>query len=569
MDLIPEYIARKHRKHPVPSVHPIVDKFTAETYGVMVYQEQVMQIVHELGDIPLRQAYTLIKAISKKKIDIIDSARGGFIDGASKKGLGRDEAEELFELILKFAGYGFNKSHSTGYAIIAYQTAWLKTWFPVQYMAAVLTFESGARKIEDWAPYLDDCRRTRYSNHVEGRPNIGIEVRGPDINESRHRFTVVHDEHLSPSSLNGAIRFGLGGIKGAGKNAVEALIAERDANGPFSSIWDLCDRAPAGTVNRGTMEALIKAGALDSVHGMSKRAAMVREAESALRAGQKLKRDADSGQGQLFGGEDIPDGDTEQFALPDVPPWSDREALAYERELLGFHISGHPIDEHDATFKTYCTCTIARLGDMPMGRQIRLGVMIASTRIVTIQRGRNAGQRMVMMTLQDRAASIEAVMFSDHFARDGDMAVADAVVIAEGHVDINNRSGDRQFIVERLLRPAEAARLLTEQIELRVPFKKGESQQAASERIRMTAGIIRQAGSSQIAGGAHTARVVLHLDLPDQLVTLKSGLRVVPHDELVRQLTEMLGGREQIQLVGSVPRARSNRRERYSKKKSV
>jgi DNA polymerase-3 subunit alpha len=568
MDLIPEYNARKHKKHPVPNVHPIVDEFTAETYGIMVYQEQVMQIVHGLGDVPLRQAYTLIKAISKKKIDVIDSARSGFIEGASQKGLGEDEAEELFELILKFAGYGFNKSHSTGYAIIAYQTAWLKTWFPVQYMAAVLTFESGAKKVEDWAPYLDDCRHTRFSNHTDDAPNIGIEVRGPDINSSRRRFTVVHDEHLSPNSLNGAIRFGLGGIKGAGNNAVEALIAERDANGPFSSIWDICERAPSGTVNRSTMEALIKAGALDSIHGMSKRSSMVKEAESALRAGQKLKKDADSGQGQLFGGGEAVEEDLEQIALPDVPAWTDREALAYERELLGFHISGHPIDEHDAVFKTYCTCGIVGLADLPMGRPIRLGAMIASTRIVTIQRGRNAGQRMAMLSLQDRAASIEAVMFSDHFARDGAMVVTDAVVIAEGHLDINNRSGDRQFIVERLVRPNEAARFLTDRIELRVPFKEGESQQAASERLRMAAGVIKQAGGSQIADGAHPASVLLHLDLPEQRVTLKSEFRVVPHNELVQQLTEMLGGSEQVQLVGSIPRAKANGRGKYSKKNS-
>ncbi len=561
MDLIPEYIARKHGKLPVPNVHPIVDEFTTETYGIMVYQEQVMQIVHGLGDIPLRQAYTLIKAISKKKVDVIDSARSGFIEGASGKGMGKDEAEELFELILKFAGYGFNKSHSTGYAIIAYQTAWLKTWFPVQYMAAVLTFESAAKKTEDWAPYLDDCRYTRFSDHADSKPDIGIEVRGPDINESRHRFTVVHDEHLSPSSLNGAIRFGLGGIKGAGKNAVEGLIAERDANGPFLSIWDICERAPSGTVNRATMEALIKAGALDSIHSMSKRASMVGEAESALRAGQKLKKDADSGQGQLFGGGDAPKEDPEQFALPDVPPWSEREALAYERELLGFHVSGHPIDEYDAVFKTYCSCSISQLDNMPMGRQIRLGVMIASTRIVTIQRGQNAGQRMAMLSLQDRGASIDAVMFSDHFARDGEMIVNDAVVIAEGHLDINNRSGGQQFIVERLVRPSEAAKFLTERIELRVPFKDGESQQAAGERLRMTAGVIKQAGGSQIADGAHPANVVLHLDLPEQVVTLKSEFRVVPHDELVRQLTKMLGGSQQVQLVGSIPQARARGRK--------
>ncbi len=235
MDLIPEYNARKHGQKDVPSVHPIVDEYTAETYGIMVYQEQVMQIVHGLGDIPLRQAYTLIKAISKKKVDVIDSARGGFIEGSAEKGLSRNEAENLFDLILKFAGYGFNKSHSTGYAIIAYQTAWLKTWFPVQYMASVLTFESGAKKTEDWAPYLEDCRHVRFSDHSDALPHEGIEVMGPDINQSRRRFTVVHGENETTSALNGAIRFGLGGIKGVGQAAVEALITERDASPPESA----------------------------------------------------------------------------------------------------------------------------------------------------------------------------------------------------------------------------------------------------------------------------------------------------------------------------------------------
>ena len=569
MDLIPDYNARKHGEARVPTVHPIVDSFTAETYGIMVYQEQVMQIVHGLGDIPLRQAYTLIKAISKKKINVIDEARGGFISGAAEKGLDNKEAEELFELILKFAGYGFNKSHSTGYAIIAYQTAWLKTWFPVQYMAAVLTFESGAKKTEDWAPYLDDCRHTRFADHSDMKKSVGIEVRGPDINESRSRFTVVHDESLVASHVNGAIRFGLGSIKGAGKNAVAAIIEERDANGPFTSIWDVCERVPAGTVNRATMESLIKAGSLDSIHGMSKRSAMVGEAESALRVGQKLKKDADQGQGQLFGGgADVPDEQIDEIALPDVPPWTDREALAHERELLGFHISGHPIDEHEATFQTYCTCSIAQLLDIPMGRQIRLGVMVGPTRIVTIQRGRNSGQRMAMMSLQDRTSSIDAVMFSDHFARDGELVRTDAVVIAEGHVDINNRSGDRQFIVERLINPTEATRFLTERIELKVPFAHGESEKAANERLRMTAGVIKQAGGSQISDGAHPANVVLHLDLPDQLVTLKSEFRVVPHDELVRKLSDMLGGSEQIQLVGSIPQAKPKPQKHYSKKRS-
>jgi len=565
MDLIPEYNARKHGKHQVPSVHPIVDAFTAETYGIMVYQEQVMQIVHGLGDIPLRQAYSLIKAISKKNVDIIDSARGGFIQGAGEKGLSQEEAEELFELILKFAGYGFNKSHSTGYAIIAYQTAWMKTWFPVQYMASVLTFESGAKKTEDWAPYLEDCRHVRFADHSNDQPHEGIGVSGPDINESRSRFTVIIDEGREASSFNGSIRFGLGGIKGVGQTAVESIIGERDANGPFTSIWDLCERIPPGAVNRATLEALVKAGALDSLHGMSSRAAMALGADSAIRAGQSLAKDAAAGQARLFGEPEPDKSETsEHAALPETPPWSKREVLGYERELLGFHVSGHPLDEYQDLARAYCTHTISQLRDVPLGRQVRLAVMINSTRNVMIQRGQNSGQRMAMMSLHDRTTSIDAVMFSNHFARDGHLVTTDAIVLMEGHVDVNKRSGEKQFIVERVYLPSDAARCLTERIELRVSWIKGESDAAAKERLHMTAGLIRQAGGSRIADGGHPASVTLQLDLPENLVTLKSDLRVVPHEELVSQLSEMLGGQDNVKLIGTIPR-KSERQERRSR----
>jgi len=212
MDLIPDYNRRKHGQAPVPSIHSIVDEFTRETYGVMVYQEQVMQIVHGLGGIKLRDAYSLIKNISKKKFDKIDKERPKFVEGAQKQGLSRTQAEELFELILKFAGYGFNKSHSTGYAIVAYHTAYLKTYFPNQYMAAFLTFESNAQKVSDWIQYVEDCKRTRFASG-----KVGVEVRPPDLNLSQAAFSVVYDEGEARTAVNGHVRFGLGAIKGWGR----------------------------------------------------------------------------------------------------------------------------------------------------------------------------------------------------------------------------------------------------------------------------------------------------------------------------------------------------------------
>ena len=558
MELIPEYNARKHGRAVVPKVHPIVDQFTDETYGIMVYQEQVMQIVHGLGDVPLRQAYTLIKAISKKKVKLINSVRGSFVEGAAAKGMDKSEADNLFELILKFAGYGFNKSHSTGYAIIAYQTAWLKTWFPVQYMASVLTFESGAKKTEDWAPYLEDCRHVRFPDHTDKIPHEGIEVRPPDVNESGTAFTVVREQSVTSSNLSGSIRFGLGGIKGVGQAAVEALIAQRHKDGAYTSLWNLCERVPKGAVNRATLEALIRAGALDQLHGAESRAAMCAAIEPALRAGEVAARDAAAGQGNLFGGGDEPKDDAEETAslrLPEVPNWTSREMLSHERELLGFHISGHPLDEFDQATRSYCTHTIPRLSDVPLKQPVRLAAMIANARIVMIQRGRNAGQRMAMVRLQDRAGSIDAVMFSDHFARDGGAVVTDEVVIVEGHLDINTRSGGRQLVIERLVRPDEAARCLTERIELSVQVDPEEGSRAVGERLRMAAGIIKQAGGARISQGGQAADVYVRLDLPDRTVMFKSGFRVVPHEELVTQLTDMLGGQQRVNLVGTVPKA--------------
>ena len=301
MDLIPQYCNRKHGREGVPSVHPIVDSFTAETYGIMVYQEQVMQIVHNLGDIPLRQAYSLIKAISKKKHDVIDAERPKFIEGAGAKGLSKDKASELFELILKFAGYGFNKSHSTGYAIIAYQTAYLKTYFPAQYMSAVLTYESGAKKIEDWAPYLEDCRNTRFPDHTEEAPHFGVAVKPPALNLSRADFAVVFDEDEPRDHLHGHIRFGLGAIKGVGRSAITGIIEEREKNGPFRSMFEFCERVPSRVANKGTIEALIKSGAFDTLHGGDRRAAMLAAVDDAISAGQQAAEDRRSGQMSIFG----------------------------------------------------------------------------------------------------------------------------------------------------------------------------------------------------------------------------------------------------------------------------
>ena len=268
MALIGDFIDRKHgAKWSVP--HPIMKDVLAETFGIMVYQEQVMRICNLLGDIPLRQAYTLIKAISKKQASVISKQKHKFIEGCGNKGLGEEKANEIFELIHRFAGYGFNKSHATRYSIIAFQTAYLKAYWPLEFMASLLTYEKvDADKV---AEYIGECRQ------------MGIEVAPPDINESYIDFTVIYEQEHEHKTDSGLIRFGLTAVKGVGEKAVEQIIISREKLGRFHSLFHFCENVDLRIVNKQVIESLIKAGAFDKLGGS--RAQMTAALETAMKAG--------------------------------------------------------------------------------------------------------------------------------------------------------------------------------------------------------------------------------------------------------------------------------------------
>ncbi len=460
MDLIPDYNRRKHGQDQVPLVHPIVDRFTAETYGVMVYQEQVMQIVHELGGIPLRSAYSLIKAISKKKAKVIDANRPLFIEGAAKQGLAKKDAENLFELILKFAGYGFNKSHSTGYAIVAYQTAYLKTFFPAHYMAAFLTFESQAQKVADWIPYLEDCRRARVIEPGTGETvRQGIEVKPPDVNLSQADFGVVYADGEERTPAGGHIRFGLKAIKGAGAKAIDAIVSRRETaddgsakRQPYTSLFDFCERVPPGTVNKATIEALIKSGAFDAVHTRDERAAMVASIDQAVSAGQKIAADRAAGQGALFGGggeDDAPATPEAEPPLARMDAWSESEMLAQEKDTLGFYVSSHPLVAWESWARTFTGLTTEKLKDEPTDKRVILPALISSTRIIVTRNGRMAGQKMGILTVEDLTGQAEAVLFPSVYGQFGHLAEEGTAVFVLGRVDRGR--GEAQIVVDRLV----------------------------------------------------------------------------------------------------------------------
>ena len=550
MELIDEYCARKHGMSKVPSVQPIVDDLTSETYGIMVYQEQVMQIVHQLGGVPLRDAYTLIKAISKKKHAVIDANRSKFLEGSVEKGMTESEGGRLFDLILKFAGYGFNKSHSTGYAIIAYQTAYLKTYFPVQYMAAVLTYESQAKKTEDWAPYLDECRHVRWPDHSEESPHVGIEVCPPDINESDSTFTVVFDSDEPRDACHGRVRFGLSAIKGVGRSAIEAIIKARQEH-TFRSLHDLCAKVPPRAVNKSTLESLVKSGAMDSLHGGNSRASMIAAIESALKFGQREARDREQGQGSLFGASDnsIQPGTNEEASpLPSIPGWSRLETLGYEREVLGFHVSGHPIDEYTDLVRPFVSINVSDIELLRPGSPLIVAGLISQVRNITVSKGKSAGSRMAVIELQDRLGSIEAVLFAESFAKNGTLVQPNSVVIATARMD--ERNGEKQLIIERLYRPEDAASYLTDRLDIDIH---DDDETGMEQKIQMSAGILKQAGSAMTSHGAHPAGVSLRLVQNDKIIHMKTDLKVIPRSEVIRDLTNVLGGQDRLHLVGRDP----------------
>ncbi len=486
MDLIPSYNRRKHGTEPVPRVHPVVDQFTAETYGVMVYQEQVMQIVHGLGGIPLRAAYSLIKAISKKKIKEIEKNREVFLAGSQRQGVAASAANELFEMILKFAGYGFNKSHSTGYAIVAYQTAFLKTYFPNQYMAAFLTYESKAQKVEDWIRYKDDCRRTVF---VTGK--VGVEVKPPDINLSDEDFSVVFEPDEARDAVSGHVRFGLSALKGVGDKAVRAIVEERKKAGPFRGLHEFCERIPAAMINKAMIEALVTCGAFDGVHGREARASMVASIEGATKAGQSAAKDKATGQSALFGFGGESAGASSKSAEPvlaRVKPWDNATMLSKEKEVLGFYVSSHPLDQHREAIERFGNATTGEVRDLSQDKRVIIGGMVKSVRPIVTKNGKHAGQRMAVVSFEDAQGSLEAVLWAETYAEYADQLAADKCLFLVGRVD--HARGEPQLIVDQAIPVARAAMHLATGLEIEIA-EDPEVPGAAKGALDQLSGVLR------------------------------------------------------------------------------
>ncbi len=431
--MVDDYIEVKHGRKQPEYQHPVLEEILRETHGVMVYQEQVMRILNRLGGIELASAYTCIKAISKKKQALIDRNREQFLAGAVHNGLTGSQAAETWELITKFAGYGFNKSHSTAYALIAYQTAYLKANYPVEFMAALLSGDIPGRNF---------VRKDALVEHLEDAARLNIRVVPPDVNRSDVDFTVV----------DGQIRFGLSAIKGCGGAAAEAIVRERERGGPFRHLFDFCERVDATACNHATVETLIKAGAFDSFG--ARRAQLATVIDRAMQSGAAALADRRSGQKSLF--QDLGENDSaDEVVLPDTPEWADRQRLAMEKEVLGFYLSSHPLAEYEKALSTFCSHSTAGLTDVPHRTEVILGGMISAIKVSHVRKLRpgSTATRFANFDLEDLQGTIRCIVWPDEFLKFGELVKPDAILLVRGAVD--RRGGDEANLVVNELIPME------------------------------------------------------------------------------------------------------------------
>jgi DNA polymerase-3 subunit alpha len=446
--MVDDYIEVKHGRKPAEYKHPVMKDILEETNGVMVYQEQVMRILNRLGGIKLANAYSCIKAISKKKLEMIAKYREQFIEGAHANGLAKDEAAELFGLIEKFAGYGFNKSHSTAYALIAYITAYLKAHYPVEFMAALLSGDIPGRNFK---------RKDSLVEHIEDCQRMNVTVLPPDVNRSEGDFSV----------LEGKICFGMSAIKGCGGAAAAAITKERIAHGPYRSIFDFCERLDSGSVNRTAIESLIKAGAFDSLG--AKRSQIFASIDRALQAGAAAASDRRTGQMGLFGNDEDDEPAAVAAQLPDLPEWEERDRLSKEKEVLGYYLTSHPLAEHVQTFATYCTHSTVQAAQLKHRAEAMLGGMISSIKISNTKNPKpGMPSRFAMFDLEDTEGMMRCIVWPEQYAQYEPLVHADSIVVLRGAVDKRPGSEEANFIVNEVMSLEELPRRFTRGVRIRV-----------------------------------------------------------------------------------------------------
>ena len=499
MEHIPTFIGRKHGQIEVIYDHPKLEPILEATYGIMVYQEQVMRIARDLAGFSMGQADILRKAMGKKKPEEMAKMKKDFVDGCLENDVDKKIAEKLFADIEVFAGYAFNKSHAACYSEVAYKNAYLKANYPKEYMSASLTMDRN--NTERITILLDDCRR------------MGIPVLPPDINESTLYFTPTDE----------GIRYGMAAIKNVGEGAVQSIVDTRVQDGPYGTLFEFCERIDLKAVNRRVVESLVAAGALDGVEGH--RAQKLEALDLALRVAQKAQEQREKGQISLFGGGDEIEGavELEGHELPSVEAWSEREMLAKERELLGFYVSSHPLRAYVRDLRSFAT-PLREMENQRDGYSMRIGGLVSQVRKLYDKRG----QAFAFVTLEDMSGKGDVAFFSEAFASFESLLEEDSVIMVEGRV--SERNGRLSLQAEKAM-PLDAIReKMTKAVNVQLLYEEVDDELLQNLKAHCS----RYKGDCEL---------LLHLKNGGEkdAVIRSRTVRVNPCDELLQGLDEMLG----------------------------
>lgn len=517
--MVDDFINRKHGRAELSYPHPDyqyagLEPVLKPTYGIILYQEQVMQIAQVMGGYTLGQADMLRRAMGKKKPEEMAKQRGGFIEGCANNGIDADLAGNIFDLVEKFAGYGFNKSHSAAYGLVSYQTAWLKAHYPAPFMAAVLSADM--HNTDKVVILVEECR------------NMKLRIDPPDVNVSEFKFTVNDD---------GRIVYGLGAVKGVGEGPVEAIVECRASGGPFKDLFDFCNRVDLKRINKRTLEALIRSGALDRLGPYyqdelkayqasvdKNRAVLLASMEEAVQSAEQTARSAESGHMDLFGG---------LFAEPEADVYANhrkarelpiKERLKGEKDTLGIYLSGHPIDEYEGEIRRFARQRIVEL--KPARDTQTIAGMIVNLRVMKNKKG----DKMGFITLDDRSGRIEASLFADAFASNQALLQNDALVVVEGEVSNDDFSGGLRLRAKRVMSLEEARTGLADSLRVKVA-----SEALKGDRLRWLAELCSK----------HKGACPVTLDYTGEearaLLQFGDAWRIDPADTLIQALRDQFG----------------------------
>jgi len=494
--MVDDFVKRKHGKKSVQYLVPQLESILKETYGVIVYQEQVKKIANDLASYTMAEADDLRKAMGKKIPKILEQHRERFIKGAAENDIPADKAAKIFDLIEKFGGYGFNKSHSAAYALIAYQTGYLKAHYPVEFMASLLTSEMNST--DNVVKYISECR------------NSGITVRPPDINEGDRVFSVRNKE----------IIFGLVAVKNVGDGAIECITQERK-EGPFTSLFDFCERVDLRRVNKRVIESLIKCGAFDSTKAYRSR--MLAALEEAMEYGQRVQKERSDPQMGLFEMNGA-DPAINLPSMPEIDEWDEKQKLAFEKESLGFYISGHPLERYEDLMEKFSNTNTALLREKKDGESVRIGGVVVHTKTIKTKKG----DLMAFVTLEDMSGTAEITVFSSLYAASQSLLFDENLIFVQGRVQKDENSV--KLLADTIIPMENAEETWTASIHFNLDVRQTEREAF----IKLQDIFRRYPGS---------CRAYIHLRNPEKTETIISlpAIRLKAGALLTREVNGLLG----------------------------